>query len=322
MRKELEEARHILAMVKQREMTRKEVLNTDRILFRQRQEVKEVKRKLCIKGDDEDLVNQKVGKPSFLFDGVTDLLQPKKKAADLSPNQQALAQQLRYPLVRGGPGDDLRTLEEVHAEKEKAINREIQQNVEKHIKWNEGYMDKTTAPLTPLANKPDVGYRQAMSAAEYLPTPPASVSDEGSSIELVEDELPPRKQLATTSFRYASPPADDSPVSMPSFRRRVGRGGRMMIDRKMPYRPKSMQTESTAERFRFDSDDEDVEEVTSADDQDTFHMMTHRAYLYGKARDPEAAQAQPVRRTQIEGAHGSAPLGSVTSASTKQQIAS
>jgi enhancer of polycomb-like protein len=60
MRKELEDARQLLAMVKQREMIRKEVLNIDRTLFRQRAEVKETKRKLAIKGDDEDLVNQKV----------------------------------------------------------------------------------------------------------------------------------------------------------------------------------------------------------------------------------------------------------------------
>lgn len=60
LRKELEDARHILAMVKQREMTRKEVLNADKALFKQRAEVKEIKRKLSIRGDDEDLINQKV----------------------------------------------------------------------------------------------------------------------------------------------------------------------------------------------------------------------------------------------------------------------
>jgi enhancer of polycomb-like protein len=67
MRKELEDARQLLAMVKQREMIRKEVLNIDRTLFQQRAEVKETKRKLGIKGDDEDLVNQKVATLLFLF---------------------------------------------------------------------------------------------------------------------------------------------------------------------------------------------------------------------------------------------------------------
>jgi len=60
LRKELEDARHLVAMVKQREIMRKEVLCVDKMLFKQRAEVKESKRKLGIKGDDEDLINQKV----------------------------------------------------------------------------------------------------------------------------------------------------------------------------------------------------------------------------------------------------------------------
>lgn len=63
LRKELEDARHIMAMIKQREIMRKEVLSTDKMLFKQRADVKETKRKLGIKGDDEDLINQKVSVP-------------------------------------------------------------------------------------------------------------------------------------------------------------------------------------------------------------------------------------------------------------------
>jgi enhancer of polycomb-like protein len=63
LRKELEDARHIIAMVKQREVMRKEVLSIDKLLFKQRADVKETKRKLGIKGDDEDLINQKVSDP-------------------------------------------------------------------------------------------------------------------------------------------------------------------------------------------------------------------------------------------------------------------
>lgn len=63
LRKELEDARHIMAMVKQREIMRKEVLSIDKMLFKQRADVKETKRKLGIKGDDEDLINQKVNIP-------------------------------------------------------------------------------------------------------------------------------------------------------------------------------------------------------------------------------------------------------------------
>jgi hypothetical protein len=67
LRKELEDARHIMAMVKQREIMRKEVLSTDKMLFKQRADVKETKRKLGIKGDDEDLINQKVYRPRLIM---------------------------------------------------------------------------------------------------------------------------------------------------------------------------------------------------------------------------------------------------------------
>jgi enhancer of polycomb-like protein len=60
LRKELEEARQLVALVRQREIARKEMLGMDRTLFTQRNEVKEMKRKLNIKDDDEDLINQKV----------------------------------------------------------------------------------------------------------------------------------------------------------------------------------------------------------------------------------------------------------------------
>jgi enhancer of polycomb-like protein len=65
LRKELEDARHIVAMVKQREIMRKELLSVDKMLFKQRADVKETKRKLGIKGDDEDLINQKVSYPQL-----------------------------------------------------------------------------------------------------------------------------------------------------------------------------------------------------------------------------------------------------------------
>jgi len=286
MRKELEDARQLLAMVKQREMSRKEVLNIDRTIFQQRTDVKETKRKLGIKGDDDDLVNQK----------------PKKRIAELSPGQQALQQQLRFPISRAGPGDDLRLLEDVQNEKQKAIDREIEQNVEKHIRWNQGFVDKTRAPLTPISPRSftsNSDFRQAMPTIEYLPTPPASVSEDSPPGDSMADVDSP-KHSAPTPFRYASPTEDDSNERMPSFRRRIGRGGRIIIDRKIPFRNKEVQDEPIVQRFHFDMGDEDAEQEPPPDDDADFHRMMHRAYLYGKARDPEVAQAQASRRAQIE----------------------
>lgn len=60
LRKELEEGRQLVAMSLQREMTKRELLNVDRNIFEQRAKVKEAKVRLGIKGDDEDLINQRV----------------------------------------------------------------------------------------------------------------------------------------------------------------------------------------------------------------------------------------------------------------------
>jgi enhancer of polycomb-like protein len=61
LRKDLEDARHLMSLVKRREVMIRDQLAIDRQIFEQRTAVKEIKRKLGIKGDDEELlINQKV----------------------------------------------------------------------------------------------------------------------------------------------------------------------------------------------------------------------------------------------------------------------
>jgi enhancer of polycomb-like protein len=62
LRKELEDARQLVAMVKEREEKKGELLRIDRMLFEQRDKFKknEVKRKINAREDDELLINQKV----------------------------------------------------------------------------------------------------------------------------------------------------------------------------------------------------------------------------------------------------------------------
>ncbi len=63
LRKELEDARQLVAMAHQREMAKRELIALDRQIFEQRARVKEVRLRLGIKVDDEDLINQKVRFP-------------------------------------------------------------------------------------------------------------------------------------------------------------------------------------------------------------------------------------------------------------------
>ncbi|KAI1607905.1 enhancer of polycomb-like-domain-containing protein [Exophiala viscosa] len=278
LRLELETARSMLLMVKRRELLRKECLESDRQVFEQRQALRDTKRKLGIKGDEELLINQK----------------KQKLPPGMTPNQAALAQQLRMPMAPG-PGIELRTLEDVTTAREREIQKEIQINVEKHIRWNEGFVDKTMAPLTPEAEdypSPDGYFRQAMAATEYLPTPPASISDD-------EGQYPPEgadlvmkdASRSSTPFRYASPADDDSVEKMPSFRRRIGRGGRIIIDRKLPR----VRQDVSDDRFKFDCSDNDSDIDSNIDM--TYARMSQRAYLLGNS----AGQTVSSRRATIEG---------------------
>lgn len=60
LRMELESARNMLLMVKRREQVRKESLEIDRLVFEQRLALRDTKRKLGVKGDEDLLINQKV----------------------------------------------------------------------------------------------------------------------------------------------------------------------------------------------------------------------------------------------------------------------
>ena len=227
----------------------------------------------------------------------------------MTPNQAALAQQLRMPMVPGS-GPELRTLEDVTAVKEREMEKEIQVNIDKHIRWNEGFVDNTMAPLTPELEpehpEPDDHFREAMAASVYLPTPPASISEEdahqaldGADVVMKDVSRPP------TPIRYATPPNEEHGAQMPSFRRRMGRGGRIMIDRKLP-RPRR---DPVDDKFRFDSDDDDTPDSEVRSD-DVLGRMIQRAYLVNNSR-PTEAQASSARKAQPEagGPNQSSPAG-------------
>lgn len=205
---------------------------------------------------------------------------------------------MRSLIGRGGPADELRSLEAVQENRDREISKEILLNIEKHINWNKGYVDKTRAPLSPLeADKNyadrDKEFRKAMPVQIPLPTPPASVSDgEGENAENVK----PSVELA--SIRYSSPDPGAGPA--PSFRTRVGRGGRMLLDRRLPFRPMEHHPFQKLERNQFDSDDEDAEVEGDDDDEDhAFDRRTvQRQFLFAKAQQNN----NPPR--QIEGPAG------------------
>ncbi|KAJ5873449.1 Enhancer of polycomb-like protein 1 [Penicillium subrubescens] len=283
LRKELEEARQLVALVRQREIARKEMLGMDRTLFTQRNEVKEMKRKLNIKDDDEDLINQK----------------PKKKTIEMPPRQPN-APQLRMPLKPGLQGaEDLQLLEDVQSEKENEILRDIKANIAKHIKWNEGFVDHTRAPLSPSPERTfdAAAFRPAFTA--QLPTPPSSQSSSNvldTSLD-VTSPLFSKDKLASRALEL-----HDEPHRMPSFRRRVGRGGRLFIDRRnLVARCKVELDPFKADRFKYDQEDSD-EEPTYDTDAYSIQIMQHRAITMAKAREQAAVAAQAHAQAQAQAA--------------------
>ncbi|KAK5950541.1 Enhancer of polycomb-like protein 1 [Knufia fluminis] len=297
LRFELEQARDLLRMVKQREQARKDQLEIDKQVFEQRQAFRELKRKLKQTGDDDLLITQK----------------KQKLAPPMPPPDQQLGQQL----VSARPGPELKTIEDLRAERQRAIESEIQLNVEKHIRWNEGYVDKTTFPLSPEKDRAfrdvDAQFLPAVPAT-YLPTPPASISeDEAIAEKPTDDGDVEMKDISrsSTPFRYATPDDEDEDKPQPpAFRRRIGRGGRILVDRRFAFRSKQDRGPDD-DRFKYDRDSE------NEDDEDTLFDGSHMGQTTRQsnersllmARSSADTQAANARRAQIEQANaGHAPV--------------
>lgn len=293
LRKELEESREIMAMIRQREITKREQLAVERQLFEQRANLRQVKLNLpdqYKEGDEDILVNQK----------------PKKKPLEIT--QRAPGNQYRLPQRSDGrPADtDLVLLSDLLAEQEKLLTQDIDTKIAQHQQWNVGYRDMTKAPLTPPLES-DAGSTFRTATTEYLPTPPASISSELSGDVALDFSAVNMRKADSVAVRYASPSYDGPCHSQPSFRRRYGRGGRLWIDRRgMRLPPKAGFDCPGADRFKYDDDDdEDEVSVYFVDPFDT-ESMQFRAKLF--SAQSSQAQMQARRAAQMEapshGTHG------------------
>jgi enhancer of polycomb-like protein len=189
-------------------------------------------------------------------------------------------------------------LEDLRAQKEREIAREIATKKMQHQKWNENYVDWTNAPLTPpLTGTFNSGFRAAMT--EYLPTPPASNSqgsDEAGDVTNANNYF---ERETSVAVRYTSLESESPTRNQPSFRRRIGRGGRLVIDRRgATVRNREELDPKILERFKFDDDDDD--DLRDFDsywvDQFDLNNMRYRAAITGNATPHH--QLQTMRRQQ------------------------
>ncbi|KAL8658201.1 MAG: hypothetical protein Q9226_001169 [Calogaya cf. arnoldii] len=297
LRKELEESRQIMALIRQREITKREQLAVERHLFEQRSSLRQVKLNLpeqYKEGDEDLLINQK----------------PQKKKILDTPAQRPSGTQLRMPQRADGrfADADLVQLQDVLAENERQIQEEIENRIAQHKQRSEGYLDMTRAPLTPpMEESTGSSFRTAMT--EYLPTPPASISSEHSGDVAAGSGSPGPLKDQTVAVRYASPSYDAPHGSQPSFRRRIGRGGRLMIDRRgmrVPGSRDSLDATLLADRYKFDREEDDEELPAYHVDPYDIASMRYRARISGLH---QSYQAQAAKRQQIEASATQGAIG-------------
>ena len=300
LRKELEDGRDLVGMAYSREVTKRDLLKIDKDIFEQRVKVKDTKIKLGIKGDDDDLINQRVSNPSVIpWQKLTSLQPQKRKLNEFPQNQRPPGPQFRIPgRSDGRPLEaDLIMLSELLSQKENLIRKEIEELSEAHRKWNTNHVDLTRAPLSPVDDH-QMSFRPATAQYHYLVTPPSSVISDS-----CEQNSPSQESPETFTFRYASPPPEDEPRGQPAYRRRVGRGGRLWIDRRGMSVNSGPQNETRTDRWKYDQDDYDEQPVYELDPHDLKSLRFRSSIPFPSHLYPQRTHIAPNAR-----AIGSSPV--------------
>ncbi|KAJ9142745.1 Enhancer of polycomb-like protein [Pleurostoma richardsiae] len=282
LRRELEDGRQLIILSHERELLKRDLLTTDRLVFEQRAKLKEAKIRLGIKTDDEDLINQKP---------------QKRKAPELPAAPRPSGAQGRAQMRPDGRvvDHDLTLLADKLAEKENELRHDIEMKIQNHRNWNKNHVDLTRDPLPPVKDRSaEMAFRPAKT--QYLMTPPASASS-ASMDEPTAMELDKEQALPVFPFRGIAQ-EDMSPANPPAFRRRIGRLNRLWIDRRNVPRPASPPAETDAtysDRWKYDQDDSDDEQpVYEVDPYDlpalkfraTIPLSTMQTYQYRTPRPP------------------------------------
>ena len=256
LRMELEDARQLLMIVHAREMTKRDLLAADKQLFEQRSQVKKVKRKLEIEGDDEDLFNHR---PPKKVKQPTVILEPPPK-----PDRKPAEPDLWY-------------LANVIADKEAERRKIIEEKLAEVGNRDHGYVDWTSFPLSPPHDSSkSLEFQPA--APQYLPTPPESASSD-TPTQSFATEL----KKAYESNRTAPPRA---PIAKVAYRRRIGRGGRQMIDRRSSFsRSREGVSDRVRDRFRYDLDQESDDDVQLVDPYSTESVICRTSIVRGCPAD-------------------------------------
>jgi len=233
--------------------------------YEKRAIVKDTKVRLGIQTDDADLINQKVG--DFQHDDLifADIPKPQKRRQSEYPvGVRPSGTQIRLPGRPDGRSfdADLKLLSDIIEDKENALKREIEEKSHQHRKWNESHVDLTREPLSPVQSPgPELAFRPATAQYHYLMTPPSSVTSDS-----IEQAAHAQDKVEPFSFRYSSPMEEDEPIGQPAYRRRIGRGGRLWIDRRgLPPVGRIFDDSPVSDRWKYDQDDDEEQPIYEKD---------------------------------------------------------
>lgn len=298
LRMELEQARQLVGMVRDREKLNETNLSVTRKVFEQRKQLKEVKVAKNIigeKGEDEELlVNQKpVAKPKGRGDGSRP--GPTIRLRSLGDSRSA-------------PDSDLISLADMQAQADDHVDRTIESRKDQHRRWNKDWQDRTWDPITPPPEPADEQAKWAPLPAvgTGYPTPPPSLPSRSSQDRDGDVDMSEQKPVldhdavagAEPTFNVFIPPPwldnsaeDDEPDmkrvkldAAPACRLRYGRGGRVHLEMRK-QKPKGVLSRGVVSDS--DSDDDEVDYFPVPDPK----TFDYRSMLNSRARSgPEGVE--------------------------------
>ncbi|RPA86107.1 hypothetical protein BJ508DRAFT_302023 [Ascobolus immersus RN42] len=249
LRTDMEYAKRALEMVLRREKMRKAAIEMDQKVFEMRAQMKEMQRKLGIRGDWEDLVNIK---------------QKKRPAEQPAPSIQRPPAGLR--IDPKATEIELVPFELYQAQKRQKLQNIVEEKVAQRRKLHGGFLNGSPKPdYTPAKPR---GYESGVIV--HLPSPPPSVSSQESLVEHDPDNNFDDFALALAPYTYGQTVQKKNHMW---FRKRIGRGGRILLDRKTlrrqplptdinPYRLDRMK-----HHYSSDEEDDDEDMIDPSSDQ-------------------------------------------------------
>jgi enhancer of polycomb-like protein len=211
----------------------------------------------------------------------------------------------------GRPLDaDLVLLSDLQARKENMLQMEIQEKSKQHEIWNSGFEDLTREPLSPVCQGFQAGFRPVTAQYQLL-TPPSSVTSES-----FENPSPAHEKPEPFTFRYSSPFEEDDPLGQPAYRRRIGRCGRLWIDRRgMPSVAREV-NDIVSDRRKYDQDDDVEQPVYEMDPYDTKALRFRATIPFPQHLIPQRVRQESAQQART--ANGSSPPNNRTIAATPQ----